>query len=88
MSRPSIEEINQVAEFKKSFGFTPNLVTDVYKNRRGELTEIKIFRYFDYGTCRVTDLFMTDSYYNLKTNYERLTQKQTTLLVEDFFDGN
>lgn len=66
----------------------PNMVTDVYKNRRGELTEIKIFRHFDYGTCRVTDLFMTDSYYNLKTNYERLTQKQKTLLVEDFFDGN
>jgi UDP-N-acetylglucosamine enolpyruvyl transferase len=54
----------------------------------GELTEIKIFRHFDYGTCRVTDLFMTDSYYNLKTNYEQLTQKQHTILLEDLLNGN
>ena len=68
--------------------YLPNMVTDVYKNRRGELTEIKIFRHFDYGTCRVTDLFMTDSYYNLKTNYEQLTQKQHTILLEDLLNGN
>ena len=65
----------------------PNMVTDIYKNRRGELTEIKIFRYFDYGTCRVHDLFMTDSYYTVKTNYEQLRQKEHTLLVEDFLNG-
>jgi replicative DNA helicase len=66
----------------------PNMVTDIYKNRRGELTEVKIFRHFDYGTCRVTDLFVTDQSYALKTNYEKLTQKQKTMLVGDFFDGN
>lgn len=66
----------------------PNMVTDIYKNRRGELTEVKVFRYFDYGTCRVIDLFMTDMYYNLKSNYEKLTQKQQTVLMEDFLHGN
>lgn len=41
----------------------PNQVVDLYKNRRGELKAIKIFRYFDFGTCRATDLFVTDGSY-------------------------
>ena len=41
----------------------PNIVIDIYKNRRGELNGVKIFRYFDYGTCRCQDLFVTDSTY-------------------------
>lgn len=47
----------------------PNMVTDVYKNRAGSLTEVKIFRYFDYGTCRIEDLFLTTSYYDWIPNY-------------------
>ena len=41
----------------------PNVVLDLYKNRRGKLTGVKIFRYFDYGTCRTQDLYMTDTSY-------------------------
>ena len=41
----------------------PNVVIDVYKNRRGELNCVKIFRYFDYGTCHCEDLFVTDPAY-------------------------
>ena len=41
----------------------PNIVMDIYKNRRGELNCVKIFRYFDYGTCRCKDLFITDASY-------------------------
>ena len=41
----------------------PNIVIDVYKNRRGELNCVKIFRYFDYGTCHCEDLFVTDPGY-------------------------
>ena len=41
----------------------PNIVIDIYKNRRGELNGVKIFRYFDYGTCRCQDLFVTNSSY-------------------------
>jgi replicative DNA helicase len=84
------EELNSVAAIVDELQpkYQPNMVTDIYKNRRGELTEVKIFRYFDYGTCRVIDLFMTDSYYNLKSNYEQLTQKEHTILMEDFLNGN
>jgi len=84
------DELESVRTIIETQGFEkmPNMVTDVYKNRRGELTEIKIFRHFDYGTCRITDLFMTDTYYNLKTNYQILKQKKKTILLEDFLNGN
>ena len=42
----------------------PNIVLDVYKNRRGRIVNAKIFRYFDYGTCRAEDLIVTDTNYN------------------------
>ena len=38
---------------------TPNFVTDIYKNRRGKWTGVRIWRYVDLGTCRVTDCFVT-----------------------------
>lgn len=84
------EELNSVQTLiqEQQLKHLPNMVTDIYKNRRGELTEVKVFRYFDYGTCRVKDLFMTDVYYNLKTNYEQLKQKESTILLEDFLNGN
>ncbi len=41
----------------------PNIVIDIYKNRRGELTSVKVFRYFDYGTLHCEDLFIVDSGY-------------------------
>ena len=58
MSRPSVEELNQISEFKKSFGYTPNLVTDVYKNRRGRWNMVRIWSMHDLGTCRKYDLFI------------------------------
>lgn len=43
----------------------PNLVFHIYKNRRGKLNHVRLFVYFDYSTCRTTDLFVTDNKYNL-----------------------
>ena len=65
MSRPSVEELNQISEFKKSFGYTPNLVTDVYKNRRGRWNMVRIGSMHDLGTCRKYDLFITTA--NMKS---------------------
>ena len=66
----------------------PNLVIDVYKNRRGELNAVKVYRYFDYATCRCIDYFMTDSYYRGIKNigqFQFSTKKFDTLdlLVEN-----
>ncbi len=38
----------------------PNFITDIYKNRRGKWTAIRIWRYIDLGTCRTYDCFVTD----------------------------
>ena len=43
---------------------TPNVVMDIYKNRRGKMCNIKIFRYFDYGTCRSEDIVATRQDYS------------------------
>lgn len=51
----------------------PNVVLDLYKNRRGKLTGVKIFRYFDYGTCRTQDLYMTDTSYRPYTEEDGKT---------------
>lgn len=50
------------------FNMEPNIVMDIYKNRRGEMNSVKIFRYFDYGTCHCKDYFVTDGNYNAIEN--------------------
>ena len=42
----------------------PNIVMDIYKNRRGRITNAKLYRVFDYGTCRSKDLMLTDTNFN------------------------
>lgn len=58
-----VEAIWNELKVLKHYSHDPNLVIDVYKNRRGEMNAVKIFRYFDYGTCHCEDLFVTDSSY-------------------------
>ncbi len=38
----------------------PTHVSDIYKNRRGRYTSVRIWHNFDLGTCRMQDLFVTD----------------------------
>lgn len=59
---------------------TPNIVVDIYKNRRGELNCVKVFRYFDYSTCHCEDLFVTD------TSYVGIDIKETFEYEEDKYD--
>lgn len=86
--RISEEEKKQIAAIwteikaQKHFQHDPNIVVDIYKNRRGDLNSVKIFRYFDYGTLRCEDLFITDSSYSgiLCTEELRITEKRYNLL--------
>ncbi len=59
--KTKIEEICRANPTMK----VPNLVIDLYKNRQGSLVNVKILRYFEYGTCRVEDLFIVDGSYNV-----------------------
>ena len=59
MSRPTKAELQELAGFSGSFSFVPNLVTDIYKNRRGRWNMVRVWSRNDLGCCRKEDLFVT-----------------------------
>jgi replicative DNA helicase len=61
----------------------PNIVIDIYKNRRGEMNSVKIFRYFDYATCHAEDLFVTDASYK---GIQEIGQLKYEMNAFDFMD--
>ena len=64
MSRPTQEELKMIEGVTNYYGITPNLITDVFKNRRGRWTNIRIWSNNDLGTMRKLDLFATSPSYN------------------------
>lgn len=62
MTRVTPEELKQLEGLIEESGILiPNIVTDIYKNRAGEWTQIRIWSYFDAGTMWKKDLFITNS---------------------------
>lgn len=63
---PTKKELEQttILNEKRGFGNTkPNLVSHIYKGRFSKYgRNLKIFRYFDYGTGRLEDLYVTNLY--------------------------
>ena len=72
------EEITALEPFISKYGKTPNQVSDIYKVRRGRFTNVRIWSYFDYGTCRKKDLFITYPDYSVVEGFETIR----------FFDKN
>lgn len=67
MARPTREEL----EFFSQSGMEiPNNVTDIYKVRSGEWSQVRIWSYIDLGNLRKKDLYMTDSRLEVVNNYE------------------
>ena len=58
MARPTKEEIDFFASTGEPI---PNVVTDIYKVRSGEWTQVRIWSIVDLGNLRKEDLYMTDS---------------------------
>ena len=73
---PLKEKISMITQTK---GVNPNLYMDVYKNRRGKHTQVRLWVYADLGTCRFYDAFVTDAY----NNHEPI---QTLLNIEEEID--
>lgn len=74
---PVTEEENTImSEVMSRYFLRPNMITDIYKNRRGQYTNIKIWSYVDLGTCRKQDLFITNG------NYEILTFQPKNYLID------
>lgn len=60
IARPTKEEIDVFAE-NNAFPQIPNMVTDIYKVRSGQYTQIRIWSLVELGTLRKKDLFVTDA---------------------------
>ena len=61
LSRPTPEELKALKTVLDSIALQPNIVTDLYKNRNGQYTNVRIWSYFDMGTLQREDLFVTDA---------------------------
>ena len=70
MSRPSPEELTGLEPIISKYG-KPNMVTDIFKVRSGEWSQVRIWSIVDLGRMKKRDLFVTD---------ERLEP------IEDFFN--
>lgn len=61
MARPTNEELEVLTPIIAKMGTRPNIVTDVFKVRSGEFTQIRIWSQVNLGTLKKVDLFVTDS---------------------------
>lgn len=68
MARPTKEEL-EVLENISQTPLIPNIVTDVYKVRSGQWTQVRIWSYFDMGIMRREDLYITDAQFNVINNF-------------------
>ena len=60
MARPTNEELESLQSMTDRFG-TPNIVTDIFKVRSGEWTQVRVWSQVNLGTMKKRDLFITDS---------------------------
>lgn len=60
MARPTNEELETLQPLIERFG-APNIVSDVFKVRSGEWTQVRIWSQVNLGTMKRKDLFLTDS---------------------------
>lgn len=97
LARPTKEELETLGPIIQQYG-EPNIVTDIFKVRSGEWTQVRIWSRVDLGTLRKEDLFITDSRLeSIEDFYDRPyvevvnweDDKENTLrkLVEDLNNG-
>jgi replicative DNA helicase len=62
MARPTPEELETLQDIiKKENCGIPNMVTDIFKVRDGEFTQVRIWSIVDLGRMKKHDLFITDA---------------------------
>lgn len=64
MARPTKDEIDVLTDDGAIHGEIPNRVFDVFKVRSGKWTQVRVWSYFNAGTLRMKDLFVTDDRLN------------------------
>lgn len=99
MARPTKEELEVLQPlYENKPEYKPNLVTDIFKVRSGEWTQVRIWSDMNLGTLKKKDLFITDSRmepienfnarddYNIKS-WEEHEDEHYNVLVERLNQG-
>lgn len=63
MARPTREELEALRPITDKYGI-PNIVTDIFKVRSGEWSQVRIWSKMNLGTLKRHDLFITDAQLN------------------------
>ena len=69
-SMVSYEELEMLKPLIDKYKIIPNQVLDVYKNRGNKYKDVRIWSYVNLGTCRKTDLFITNARFQEVPNFE------------------
>lgn len=83
ISRVTEEDLDMLKTVTETLGVEPNQVLDIYKNRRGRYTNVKIWSYVDLGTCRKTDLVITDERYRPIETFRKVEYNFTEENIDD-----
>ena len=99
MARPTKEELEILEPlYENNINNKPNLVTDIFKVRSGEWTQVRIWSDMNLGTLKKRDLFITDSRmepvedfyaradYNIKS-WEDSEDEHFKVMIERLNDG-
>lgn len=64
LSQKDIETLSKMDIIKEKRIPMPNVCYHIYKTRRSKYSSVKLWNRVDLGTCRTTNLFLTDNNYN------------------------
>lgn len=78
---------DQVMPIISQQGREPNAYIDIYKNRRGKYTQVRLWIDADLGTCRFTDCFLTDEYNQLQEMKHLLFIEEEVEPLENILGG-
>lgn len=84
MARPTKEELDFLTN-ENGVSFTPTMVTDIYKVRAGEWTQVRIWSDVNLGNLRKKDLFVTDArmeVLNVGTQFNYVQNWDTNVMSE------
>lgn len=91
MTKPTKQDLLAFGEFSSNYNCTPNVVIDIFKNRRGRWNNVRIWGVNDLGSCRREDLCVTTSTMKIIEdftiyNFTELNEDKKTNEMLDFYN--
>lgn len=88
MTKPSKQDLVAFGEFASNYACTPNLVIDIFKNRRGRWNNVRIWSINDLGCCRREDLCITTSNMKIIEDFTifKFTEENEDIKAKEMLD--